>query len=205
MPSGLSTLSLSLVLVLLGVPGVWLASPQAAPAAQAPTASAAPTVVMKTSLGEIRIRLHRDKAPATVENFLGYVSRKFYDGTVFHRVIDGFMVQGGGFTADLGRKPTSAPIALETQAGLKNLRGTLAMARTNDPNSATSQFFINVVDNAALDPKPGGAGYAVFGEVIAGMDVVDKIRAVPTTTKGGMRDVPVEPVVIESVRLAEGA
>jgi peptidyl-prolyl cis-trans isomerase A (cyclophilin A) len=194
-----------MVFLLLGQPALAHARPgQAAPAAQAQSADAAPVVVMKTSLGEIRVRLRKDKAPATVANFLGYVGRKFYDGTVFHRVIDGFMIQGGGFTSDLGRKPTSPPIALETQGGLKNTRGTIAMARTSDANSATSQFFINVVDNAALDPKGDGTGYAVFGEVIGGMDVVDKIRAVPTTTKGGMRDVPVEPVVIESARVLEG-
>ena len=159
----------------------------------------------ETTLGTFTIELFEQDAPVSSRNFLEYVDAGHFDGTVFHRVIPNFVVQGGGLTADLKQKSTRAPIRNEADNGLKNRRGTLSMARTNDPNSATSQFFINVVDNAALDPKPGGAGYAVFGEVIAGMDVVDKIRAVPTTTKGGMRDVPVEPVVIESVRLAEGA
>lgn len=169
-------------------------------AAQAKPA-AAPVVLMKTSMGEIRIRLAADKAPATVENFLGYVNDKFYDGTIFHRVIAGFMIQGGGFTPDMTKKPTKAPIKLEAQTGLKNKRGTIAMARTNDPHSATAQFFINVVDNGMLDAKSAADGYAVFGEVVSGMDVVDKIKAVQTGQKAGMQDVPLTPVVIESVRV----
>jgi peptidyl-prolyl cis-trans isomerase A (cyclophilin A) len=173
-------------------------------AASQPAAGAAPTVVMKTSMGEVRIRLFRDKAPISVENFLGYVNKQFYDGTVFHRIIPTFMVQGGGFTADLTKKPTGAPIKLESQNGLKNTRGTVAMARTGDPNSATSQFFINVVDNPMLDyPKPDGNGYAVFGEVVSGMDVVDKIKGVATGTKAGMQDVPLQAVVIESIRVVK--
>jgi peptidyl-prolyl cis-trans isomerase A (cyclophilin A) len=168
--------------------------------------AAAPVVVMKTSLGEIRIELDREKAPASAENFLVYVGQKHYDGTIFHRVIDGFMIQGGGFTADMVKKPTGPPVKNEAQNGLKNLRGSVAMARTTDPDSATSQFFINVADNPGLDyPKPDGHGYAVFGRVTAGMDVVDTIKGVATGVKGGMRDVPVVPVVIESVRLAGGA
>jgi cyclophilin family peptidyl-prolyl cis-trans isomerase len=141
----------------------------------------------------------------TVENFLKYVDSKFFDGTIFHRVIPGFMIQGGGFTADMTQKTAQAPITLESQNGLSNKRGTLAMARTGDPNSATAQFFINVVDNERLDFKPaaGPNGYAVFGEVTDGMAVVDKIRNVPTTTKNGMQDVPVEIVTIESIRRAE--
>jgi len=175
---------------------------QAGAAAGQAKAGAAPVVVMKTSMGEIRIRLFPDKAPVTVENFMKYVGDKHYDGTIFHRVISGFMIQGGGFTADMTKKPTRAPIKLEAQTGLKNTRGTIAMARTNDPNSATSQFFINVVDNGMLDAKTASDGYAVFGEVISGMDVVDKIKATPTGQKAGMGDVPTTPVVIESVRVA---
>jgi peptidyl-prolyl cis-trans isomerase A (cyclophilin A) len=179
------------------------AAQAAKPAAAATTATGDPVVVMKTSMGEIQIKLYQDKAPVSVANFLAYVNKRFYDGTIFHRIIPTFMVQGGGFTADMTKKPTAAPIKIESQNGLKNTRGTVAMARTADPNSATAQFFINVVDNAGLDyPKPDGHGYAVFGEVIAGMDVVDKIKAVPTTVKAGMRDVPVDAVTIESVRLA---
>jgi peptidyl-prolyl cis-trans isomerase A (cyclophilin A) len=180
-----------------------IAAGTAAQAAPTPAAGGDPVVVMKTSMGEIRIKLYKDKAPISVENFLGYVNKRFYDGTIFHRVIPTFMIQGGGFTGDMTKKPTGAPIKIESQNGLKNARGTVAMARTADPNSATAQFFINVVDNPGLDyPKPDGHGYAVFGEVIAGMEVVDKIKAVPTAVKAGMRDVPVDAVTIESVRLA---
>ncbi len=189
--------------------GTWLAaSPVGAAdaAAQTPAAKATapggnPVVVMKTSMGEVRIQLARDKAPVSVDNFLSYVKENYYDGTVFHRVMDGFMIQGGGFTPDLTKKPTKAPIKLEVGTGLKNVKGSIAMARTNDPNSATSQFFINVVDNAALDSKGEGTGYAVFGQVIAGMDVVDKIKAVKTGTRGGMQNVPDAAVVIESIRV----
>ena len=181
------------------------AAPTAKPAdkvAAVAATGADPVVVMKTSLGEIQIKLFKDKAPLSVANFLVYVNKKFYDGTIFHRIIPTFMIQGGGFAADMTKKPTAPPIKNEAQNGLKNTRGTVAMARTADPNSATAQFFINTVDNAGLDyPKPDGAGYAVFGEVIAGLDVVDKIKAVPTGVKDGMRDVPNTPVVIESVRL----
>ncbi len=160
-----------------------------------------PVVAMKTSLGTITLELDAVKAPLSTANFLRYVSEKFYDGTVFHRVISSFMIQGGGFTRDLAEKPTHAPIKNESQNGLKNVRGTIAMARTNVPDSATSQFFINVKDNPNLDyPSFDGHGYAVFGQVTRGMDVVDKIRAVKTGSKNGMQDVPAEPVVIESVR-----
>jgi peptidyl-prolyl cis-trans isomerase A (cyclophilin A) len=165
-----------------------------------------PLVVMKTSIGEIKIELNEEKASITVKNFLSYVDDEFYDGTIFHRVIDGFMIQGGGFTAGMSQKPTKPPIKNEAGNGLKNLRGTLAMARTSVIDSATSQFFINVVDNDFLnhrDETSGGFGYTVFGRVIAGMDVVDRIKKVPTTTQKGMRDVPSEPVVIESVRRAK--
>jgi len=176
----------------------------ALPGAGSPAASKGPVVVMKTSLGEIRIELNKEKAPVSVENFLGYVNKKFYDGTIFHRVISGFMIQGGGFGTDGVKKAAGAPIKNEASNGLKNVRGSIAMARTTDPNSATCQFFINVADNPGLDyPGRDGAGYAVFGQVTAGMDVVDKIKAAPTGQKYGMGDVPLTNVVIESVRVAE--
>lgn len=163
-------------------------------------------VVMTTSKGVIKIKLDAEKAPITVQNFLAYVDEGHYDGTIFHRVINNFMIQGGGFDAQLRQKPTHAPIKNEAANGLKNTRGTIAMARTMVVDSATSQFFINVVDNAFLDfrsPTPQGFGYCVFGEVVEGMDVVDAIRAVATGNVGPMGDVPREPVVIESVRRAE--
>lgn len=160
---------------------------------------AAPRVKLATSAGDIVVELAPEKAPKTVANFLQYVKDKHYDGTVFHRVIDGFMVQGGGFTADMRQKPTRAPVPLEASNGLKNAKYTIAMARTGDPNSATSQFFINVKDNTMLDaPNPDGYGYTVFGKVVAGADVVDKIRAVQTGNKGGMQNVPLDPITIQS-------
>jgi cyclophilin family peptidyl-prolyl cis-trans isomerase len=166
----------------------------------AATASAqAPQVTLETNQGVIVLELAPEKAPATVANFLEYVKAGFYDGTVFHRVIDGFMIQGGGFTADLGKKDTRAPIKNESENGLSNSRGTIAMARTNDPHSATAQFFINTVDNSSgLDHGKTAQvwGYAVFGKVTQGMDVVDKIAKVQTSSKGGMQDVPTTPVVI---------
>ena len=163
----------------------------------AATPDKAPRVRLSTSLGDIVLELNAAKAPKTVENFLQYVADQHYDGTVFHRVIDGFMIQGGGFTPDMQQKPTRAPVPLEAGNGLKNDRGTIAMARTGNPNSATSQFFINVVDNANLNaPRPDGYGYAVFGRVVAGMDVVDKIRAVPTGNRGMHQNVPATPVTI---------
>ena len=166
--------------------------------------AARPRVKLVTSAGDIVLELDPDKAPKTVANFLQYVKDKHYDGTVFHRVIDGFMIQGGGFTPDLQQKPTRAPIALEAGNGLKNARGTIAMARTGNPDSATAQFFINVKDNDMLDaPKPDGHGYAVFGKVVGGMDVVDKIKAVQTGNKGGMQNVPTEPVVIRSATIVK--
>ncbi len=156
-------------------------------------------VIFQTSMGEIVIELNAEKAPITVKNFLGYVESGFYNGTIFHRVIKGFMIQGGGFTADMNQKSTKAPIKNEASNGLKNDRGTIAMARTNNPDSATCQFFINHVNNSSLD-YAGGAnpGYAVFGKVIEGMDVVDKIASVKTTVRRGMSDVPVEVVTINS-------
>ncbi len=164
-------------------------------------ADTAPRVQLKTSMGDITVVLYPDKAPKTVANFLQYVNDGFYSGTLFHRVIDGFMIQGGGFTAEFAQKPTRAGIENEAGNGLKNTRGTLAMARTGDPHSATAQFFINVADNPALDhtaPTPQGYGYCVFGEVVEGIDVVDQIRKVPTTSRGSFQDVPATPVLIES-------
>jgi len=164
-------------------------------------ADTAPRVVLHTSAGEIELELFPDKAPVTVENFLGYARSGFYDGTIFHRVISHFMIQGGGFTPDMQKKATGEPITNEADNGLSNKRGTIAMARTNHPHSATAQFFINVQDNIALDftseADPRGWGYAVFGQVTRGMEVVDEIRFVPTARKGPYGDVPVEPVVIE--------
>ena len=168
----------------------------------APAQDKSPRVRLSTSLGDIVVELDAAKAPKTVENFLQYVSDKHYDGTVFHRVIGNFMIQGGGFTTDMQQKATRAPIALEASNGLKNDRGTIAMARTSNPNSATSQFFINVVDNAGLNaPSPDGHGYAVFGKVVAGMDVVDKIRAVPVGNRGMHQNVPQTPVTIVKASL----
>ena len=160
-------------------------------------------VRLATSLGDIVVELDKEKAPKTADNFLQYVKAGHYDGTVFHRVIDNFMIQGGGMKADLSERPTKAPIPLESRSGLTNLRGTLAMARTQDPNSATAQFFINLKDNASLDQANSrdGNGYAVFGKVVAGMEVVDKIRAVPTGNKGAHQNVPLEPVTIKKATL----
>ena len=163
-----------------------------------------PTVVMKTSLGSVTIELYPDKAPETVKNFLQYVNDKFYDGTIFHRVISNFMVQGGGFGKDGKQKPVMAAIKNEAANGLQNKVGTLAMARTGDPHSATAQFFINVNDNGFLDKAQSqdGWGYCVFGKVTAGMDVVDKIKATPTSNQGGaFVNAPVTQVVIESIRV----
>jgi peptidyl-prolyl cis-trans isomerase A (cyclophilin A) len=154
----------------------------------------------ETSLGNFTVEVDADSAPVSSENFLRYVDDGHFDGTVFHRVIPGFMIQGGGFKADMSQKPVRKPIANEAANGLRNRRGSLAMARTNDVNSATAQFFINLVDNAFLDHKPGNFGYAVFGRVVDGMDVVDKIAAVKTGRKHGHDDVPVEPVVVTAAK-----
>ena len=167
-----------------------------------------PSVVVKTSKGSFTIELYPDKAPETVKNFLQYVDEGFYAGTIFHRVIDGFMIQGGGLDKEMAKKATRAPIANEAGNKLKNLVGTVAMARTGEPNSATGQFFVNVKDNVSLDYRDSsrdGIGYCVFGKVVQGMDVVEKIKAVPTGTKGGMQNVPLTPVVIESVTRARTA
>jgi peptidyl-prolyl cis-trans isomerase A (cyclophilin A) len=166
-------------------------------------AAHAQKVKLATSAGDIMIQLDKAKAPKTVDNFVQYVKDGHYNGTVFHRVIPSFMIQGGGMTADMTEKPTRAPIPLESRNGLSNARGTVAMARTQDPNSATSQFFINVQDNPRLDAANArdGNGYAVFGKVIAGMDVVDKIRAVPTASRGMHDDVPMAPVTINKATI----
>lgn len=164
-------------------------------------------ILMKTNIGEIKLELYPEKAPVTVENFVSYINDNFFNGLIFHRVIDGFMIQGGGFDENLHQKETKAPIKIESDNGLKNDRGTIAMARTNDPNSATSQFFINLVDNNFLNfrsPDITGYGYAVFGKVTDGMEVVDKIATVPTGSFGYMQDVPKYLIQIESVEIVKG-
>lgn len=168
---------------------------------QSQQASETPMVKMSTSLGELTIELYPDQAPETVDNFLQYVEADFYDGTIFHRVIPGFVLQGGGFTSSMERKTTREPIDNESDNGLENLRGTLSMARLPDPHSATSQFFVNLADNPHLDHQGGDQwGYAVFGKVVDGMTVIDEIAGVETTTKTGHRDVPTEPVVIKEAQ-----
>jgi peptidyl-prolyl cis-trans isomerase B (cyclophilin B) len=162
-----------------------------------------PVVVINTDLGDIKVELYQEKAPKTVNNFLNYVREEHYDGTIFHRVIGGFMIQGGGFTPDFKQKPTESAVDNEADNGLKNVRGTIAMARTSDPNSATAQFFINLTSNPFLDFKsktPTGWGYTVFGKVIDGMDVVDKIAKVKTGTHEMHQDVPLEPVAITHIQ-----
>nr|WP_315193075.1 peptidylprolyl isomerase [uncultured Aquabacterium sp.] len=163
----------------------------------------AQNIRLKTSEGDIVVQLDAAKAPKTVANFVEYVKSGHYNGTVFHRVIDGFMIQGGGMTPDLKEKPTRAPIPLESRNGLSNTRGTIAMARTSVPDSATAQFFINVKDNGFLDAarSPDGNGYAVFGKVVEGLEVVDKIRKVQTTTRPPHGDVPVQPVIIKQASI----
>lgn len=175
-------------------------------AAPATALDPTPHVALKTSMGEIVLELDQEKAPKSVANFLQYVKSGYYKGTVFHRVIDGFMIQGGGFDKNMKQKATKAPIRNEAQNGLQNVTYSIAMARTGDPHSATAQFFINVNDNGALDyPGRDGFGYTVFGKVIKGMDVVDKIKAVPVADKGPHQNVPVTPVVIESATLLKTA
>jgi cyclophilin family peptidyl-prolyl cis-trans isomerase len=189
-------------LVSLALAGLALSAAAASPAPSTPPQG--PVVVLETSLGVIKIGLHKDKSPLSVANFVEYVKAGHYDGTIFHRVIADFMIQGGGMDSAMKEKPTRKPIRNEAKNGLRNSRGTMAMARTSDPDSATAQFFISVRDNHRLDYGIGGAGYTVFGEVLEGMDVVDKIAAVPTTSRGGADDVPVKPVVIQKARV-EGA
>ena len=184
-----------------------LALPLSATAAEQPAKSANPNVRMTTSMGVIEIELDAKLAPVTATNFLGYVNSGFYNGTIFHRVIPGFMVQGGGMTAGMKEKKTNAPIQNEADNGLKNLAGTIAMARTSDPHSASAQFFINTVDNAALnhrDKSMQGWGYCVFGKVTKGMDVVKKIEAVQTSNAGMHQNVPVKDVVITKMEVIKG-
>jgi len=167
-------------------------------------AAGAPHVMLKTNMGNIVLELYPEKAPLTVDNFLKYVKKGQYNGTIFHRVIDNFMIQGGGFDKDMKQRPTGHTIQNEAKNGLKNERYTLAMARLPDPHSASAQFFINVNDNASLDyPGRDGWGYCVFGKVIQGMDVVDKIKAVPTADAGMYQNVPVAPVIIESANITK--
>ncbi len=200
-----------LIVAALALPFTAIAqdSPATAEAKPAAGAKANPRVQLATNQGNIVLELDQRSAPITVENFLKYVRDGHYDGTIFHRVIDGFMVQGGGYKEDLSGKPTRPPIMNEAPNGLKNTRGSIAMARTNDPHSASAQFFINVVDNAALDhvapTDPRSWGYAVFGKVVEGMDVVDKIKAAPTERKGVFENLPVTPVIVEKATILEAA
>ena len=176
------------------------ASPTPEPAPTPKPAPAGPVVVLETSMGTIKIGLHKDKAPISVDNFLKYVRERHYDGTIFHRVIPSFMIQGGGMDAQMTERKTRPAIKNEASNGLRNQRGTVAMARTTAPDSATAQFFINLKDNLRLDYGMSGAGYAVFGEVLEGMEVVEKIAAVPTTSKGPHGDVPMLAILIKSAR-----
>ena len=193
-------LSIAVAFVLLAMVGAGAADAQNS----APKAN--PRVALETSKGKIVIELYPDKAPKSVANFLQYVNSGFYNGVIFHRVIPGFMIQGGGFTADMTQKPTKGQIQNEADNGLRNERGTIAMARTGDPHSASAQWFINVADNRSLDHKgktQAGWGYAVFGKVVEGMDVADAIVGVRTTTKGPYGDVPVEPIVINKASVVK--
>lgn len=198
------------LLAILLLPTLAFAQNEEKKAEPAAVKTEAPRVKLKTSLGDIVIELNAAKAPLTSANFLSYVKKKHYDGTVFHRVIDQFMIQGGGFAVDSGRlveKATDKPVRNESGNGLSNERGTIAMARTSDPHSATAQFFINVKNNANPESNVNldtyGGGYAVFGKVVEGMDVVDKIKKVETGNSGGHQNVPVTPVVIQSATVVE--
>lgn len=193
-------LSLAAIVLVLAIVGSGSAS------AQTPQDKANPRVALDTSKGKIVLELYPDKAPTTVKNFLDYVQSHHYDGVIFHRVIPDFMIQGGGFTSDMKQKPAKAPIKNEADNGFRNERGTIAMARTSDPNSASAQWFINVADNRSLDhtgKTPAGWGYAVFGKVVEGMDVVNSIAGVRTTTKGMYGDVPVEAIVIKKATVVD--
>lgn len=199
-------LTVALALALILAPGAM--AQDTAKSAEAPAADAAegakPRVALETTKGRIVLELEPTKTPATVKNFLAYVESGFYEGTIFHRVIPNFMVQGGGFTADMTKKDTREPVQNEAKQGLSNLRGTIAMARTRDPHSATAQFFVSTVDNTRLDPEMMDPwGYTAFGRVLEGMDVIDAIGAVETTYKNGMGDVPAEPVVIQKAVILE--
>lgn len=188
-----------LALTFAGLHGSTLAQEQPAASEAKPV-----KVVMETSKGTIELELDAAKAPVTVANFVSYAKKGHYDGLIFHRVIPGFMIQGGGFTPDMQQKATEAPIKIESTNGLKNARGTIAMARTGNPNSATSQFFINVKDNTMLDyPGADGYGYTVFGKVTKGMEVADAIVGVKTETRGPHGDVPVDPILIKSMKVTE--
>ncbi|MFH0989253.1 MAG: peptidylprolyl isomerase [bacterium] len=189
-------LSVMLFVLLIALPILSFAQGQQIPGA--PIKKDSLQVVFKTTLGDFTILLFEKEAPVTVKNFLAYADSGYYNGTIFHRVISGFMAQGGGFDRSLKRRPTFPPIINESNNGLSNQRGTAAMARTPDPNSATSQFFINYGNNARLDYSPGQAGYAVFGKVLQGMDVIDKMAAVPTESKESFRDVPSVPIIVIS-------
>jgi peptidyl-prolyl cis-trans isomerase A (cyclophilin A) len=191
---------LSLLLAALGLAVCSAQSDEKPAAPAAAPIGDHPVVTVKTSLGSFDLELDAKRAPGTVENFLQYVDAGFYDGTVFHRVIPGFMIQGGGFDAAMKQKPTRAPIKNEAANGVKNETGTAAMARTNDPNSATAQFFINLVDNEFLNHGSRDFGYAVFARVSSGMDVVQKIAAAPTGSRGGHQNVPLEAVTIVSIQ-----
>jgi len=198
---------IALALVVLAQAAPPAAAPAAAPE-PAPPAPTGPLVALevaqgRTALGTITLALDAEKAPITVRNFLKYVRSGHYEGTVFHRVIPGFMIQGGGFTPELEEKPNQGPIKSEARNGLRNSRGTLAMARTNDPDSADSQFFVNLRDNHRLDYGIGGAGYTVFGRVVEGMEVVDRIAMVPTSSRGQHQNVPQMAVVIKKAREVE--
>ncbi len=193
----------TVALAVVGVALMAAAQPETDSMAQ-PSEDKMVYVHMKTSMGDIYIELNGDKAPISTENFVKYVEDEAYDGTIFHRVMSTFMIQGGGFNADMTQRDTRDPIKNEWKNGLKNDKYTIAMARTGDPDSATSQFFINVVDNPRLDqPISGGAAYAVFGKVVKGQETVDKIKLVQVTRKGPHQNVPVEPVVIEKVVLLD--
>jgi peptidyl-prolyl cis-trans isomerase A (cyclophilin A) len=203
--SRLASLAIAVGLAALACPQQ--TPPGAAPAsggaqAAAATATGGPVVLIQTSKGTIKVELDAERAPITVQNFLAYADDGFYDGTIFHRVIDGFMIQGGGFAPDMSQKQTKPAIKNEASNGLQNRRGTLAMARTSVVDSATAQFFINLADNDFLNHGTRDFGYAVFGRVVDGMDVVDSIGKVPTGRKGGHEAVPNEPVVIQSIKRA---
>ena len=184
-------------LLTLGILTLLVMAPQAQPQNSANLSD--PQVVITTNQGTIRLRLFANQAPATVENFLRYVDTGFYSNTIFHRVISNFMIQGGGFTTDFIEKETAAQVVNESKNRLHNTRGTIAMARTSDPDSATSQFFINQRNNMRLDWSPGQPGYTVFGEVIQGLSVVDFIATAPTTQQNGMQNVPIDAVIILSI------
>ena len=203
MKKHLVSLAMVWAVLLTGVARAQESEPPAPVAEETQPPETHPMVTLKTSHGDITLELYADKAPDTVANFLQYVADGHYNGTIFHRVMDGFMIQGGGFTKDMQQKSTRAPVKNEAANGLKNDRGTIAMARTSDPHSASAQFFINVADNAFLNfsaPNPRGFGYCVFGKVVSGMDVVDKIKGVRTGTRGFHENVPLDAVeIIEAV------